>query len=193
MLVSIQDEVAEQVAKSPAAADRAGGLRPRGPDRRLAGRPRHRGRVGLRTDVRRGAASTPTGWSGSPRRSTRSTPTASLQSAIGWLNYTIDSELLMNQIAEASKRISALLADAKQYSQMDRAPIRAPTSTNCCAARMMMFGDRSARTGQGQARHSGQGHRQDPARNPVLSRRSQSGVDQHHRQCDPGDGRAAAR
>jgi signal transduction histidine kinase len=28
----------------------------------------------------------------------------------------------MNQIAEASKRISALLAGAKQYSQMDRAP-----------------------------------------------------------------------
>ena len=28
----------------------------------------------------------------------------------------------MNEIAEASKRISALLAGAKQYSQMDRAP-----------------------------------------------------------------------
>jgi signal transduction histidine kinase len=47
---------------------------------------------------------------------------ASLQGAIGWLRYTIDTELLMNQIAEASKRISALLAGAKQYSQMDRAP-----------------------------------------------------------------------
>jgi signal transduction histidine kinase len=47
---------------------------------------------------------------------------ASLQGAIGWLRYTIDTELLMNQIGEASKRISALLAGAKQYSQMDRAP-----------------------------------------------------------------------
>jgi signal transduction histidine kinase len=46
--------------------------------------------------------------------------TASLQSAIGWLKYTIDTELRMNEIAEASKRISALLAGAKQYSQMDR-------------------------------------------------------------------------
>src|SRR6185312_8763230 len=45
-----------------------------------------------------------------------------LQSAIGWMKYTIDAELMMNQIAEASKRISALLAGAKQYSQMDRAP-----------------------------------------------------------------------
>ena len=46
---------------------------------------------------------------------------ATLPGAIGWLKYTIDNELLMNQIAEASKRISALLAGAKQYSQMDRA------------------------------------------------------------------------
>jgi signal transduction histidine kinase len=46
---------------------------------------------------------------------------ATLPGAIGWLKYTIDTELLMNQIAEASKRISALLAGAKQYSQMDRA------------------------------------------------------------------------
>src|SRR6476659_10117647 len=48
--------------------------------------------------------------------------TASLQGAIGWLKYTIDTEQRMNEIAEASKRISALLAGAKQYSQMDRAP-----------------------------------------------------------------------
>jgi len=47
---------------------------------------------------------------------------ASLQGAIGWLRYTIETELMMNQIGEASKRISALLAGAKQYSQMDRAP-----------------------------------------------------------------------
>ncbi|BBX18506.1 histidine kinase [Mycolicibacterium duvalii] len=46
---------------------------------------------------------------------------ATLPGAVGWLKYTIDNELLMNQIAEASKRISALLAGARQYSQMDRA------------------------------------------------------------------------
>jgi signal transduction histidine kinase len=45
---------------------------------------------------------------------------ASLQSALGWLKYTIDTELRMSEIADASKRISALLAGAKQYSQMDR-------------------------------------------------------------------------
>ncbi|MGV0792800.1 ATP-binding protein [Mycolicibacterium sp. XJ1819] len=46
---------------------------------------------------------------------------ATLQSAIGWLKYAIDTELRMNEIADASKRISGLLAGAKQYSQMDRA------------------------------------------------------------------------
>ena len=53
-LVRMQDEVAEQVAKSNAQrTHRAGDLRPRGPDRRLARRPRHRRRLGLRADVRR--------------------------------------------------------------------------------------------------------------------------------------------
>ena len=47
-----------------------------------------------------------------------------MQKAIHWLNYTVEVELLLNQIAEASKRISALVADAKQYSQMDRAPFQ---------------------------------------------------------------------
>ena len=60
---------------------------------------------------------------------------ASLQSAIGWLKYTIDTELRMNEIADASERISALLAGAKQYSQMDRADYQSPMSTSCCTAR----------------------------------------------------------
>lgn len=50
---------------------------------------------------------------------------ATLQSALGWLKYTIDAELRMNEIADASKRISALLAGAKQYSQMDRSEYQA--------------------------------------------------------------------
>ena len=56
---------------------------------------------------------------------------ASLEEAIRWISYTIESELLMNQISEASRRISALVADAKQYSQMDRAPFQWPTCTTC--------------------------------------------------------------
>jgi len=47
-----------------------------------------------------------------------------VEKAIRWLSYTINGELLLNQISEASKRISALVADVKQYSQMDRAPFQ---------------------------------------------------------------------
>ena len=65
---------------------------------------------------------------------------ASLQGAIGWLKYTIDTELLMNQIAEASKRISALLAGAKQYSQMDRAPYQTADVHELLYSTLMMFG-----------------------------------------------------
>lgn len=66
--------------------------------------------------------------------------TASLQGAIGWLKYTIETELLMNQIGEASKRISALLAGAKQYSQMDRAPYQSANVHELIHSTLMMFG-----------------------------------------------------
>ena len=67
---------------------------------------------------------------------------ASLQGAIGWLKYTIDTELLMNQIAEASQRISALLAGAKQYSQMDRAQYQRANMRDLLKSTLMMFGDK---------------------------------------------------
>ncbi|WP_163888419.1 ATP-binding protein [Mycolicibacterium hippocampi] len=65
---------------------------------------------------------------------------ATLPGAIGWLKYTIDNELLMNQIAEASKRISALLAGAKQYSQMDRAEYQTADIHELLHSTLMMFG-----------------------------------------------------
>jgi len=45
-----------------------------------------------------------------------------LESAIRWIGYTIESELLMNEIADSVTRISALVGAARQYSQLDRAP-----------------------------------------------------------------------
>jgi signal transduction histidine kinase len=66
--------------------------------------------------------------------------TSMLQGAIGWLKYTIETELLMTQIAEASKRISALLAGAKQYSQMDRAPYQSANVHELIHSTLMMFG-----------------------------------------------------
>ena len=48
----------------------------------------------------------------------------------------------MNEIAEASKRISALLAGAKQYSQMDRAPYQSADVHELLRSTIMMFGDK---------------------------------------------------
>jgi signal transduction histidine kinase len=67
---------------------------------------------------------------------------ASLEKAIRWLNATIDGELLLNQISEASKRISALVADAKQYSQMDRAPFQVANVHDLLRSTLSMFADR---------------------------------------------------
>ena len=49
-------------------------------------------------------------------------PPESLVSAVHWLYYTIDTELLMKEITDSTTRISTLLEAAKQYSQMDRSP-----------------------------------------------------------------------
>ncbi|MFF4899606.1 ATP-binding protein [Streptomyces sp. NPDC001068] len=47
-----------------------------------------------------------------------------LPNSIHWLNYTIETELLMNEIEDSTIRISSLVDAAKQYSQLDRAPYR---------------------------------------------------------------------
>ena len=112
---------------------------------------------------------------------------ATLQSAIGWLKYTIDTELSVNRIAEASKRISALLAGTKQYSQMDRAPYQSADVHELLHSTLMMFG---AKVGSGGPIRVVKEFDKSLARIALLSRRSQPGVDQHHRQRHPGDGRS---
>jgi signal transduction histidine kinase len=47
---------------------------------------------------------------------------ATLDGAVHWLNYTVETELLMNEIEDSTNRISSLVGAAKQYSQLDRAP-----------------------------------------------------------------------
>lgn len=46
----------------------------------------------------------------------------SLEGAMRWLNYTVETELLMNEIEDSTTRVSTLVTAAKQYSQLDRAP-----------------------------------------------------------------------
>jgi signal transduction histidine kinase len=48
----------------------------------------------------------------------------------------------MNQLVEASQRISALVADAKQYSQMDRAPFQVADVHDLLKSTVTMFADR---------------------------------------------------
>ena len=149
VLVSIQDEVAEQVAKSKAqeltaleASDREDQIGDWLEDHGISSAwdfaPTFVD-AGLDTDwLERISASVD-----------EVDASASLQGAIGWLKYTIDTELLMNQIGEASKRISALLAGAKQYSQMDRAPYQSADVHELLHSTLMMFGDRIGKDGNG--------------------------------------------
>ncbi|BCI54753.1 histidine kinase [Mycolicibacterium litorale] len=48
--------------------------------------------------------------------------TAALRDAVRSLSSTVETELLLTEIADATKRISVLVDQVKQYSQLDRAP-----------------------------------------------------------------------
>jgi signal transduction histidine kinase len=71
-----------------------------------------------------------------------------LEGAIHWLHHTVEIELLLNQISEASKRISALVADARQYSQMDRAPFQVADVHELLHSTLVMFADRLSKDGK---------------------------------------------
>ncbi|HEX3789747.1 MAG TPA: ATP-binding protein [Pseudonocardiaceae bacterium] len=45
-----------------------------------------------------------------------------LEAMLRWLNYTIDTELLMTEIEDSITRVSTLVTAARQYSQLDRVP-----------------------------------------------------------------------
>jgi signal transduction histidine kinase len=47
---------------------------------------------------------------------------AHLGRAMAWINDTVETELLMREITDATTRVSNLVGAAKQYSQLDRAP-----------------------------------------------------------------------
>jgi signal transduction histidine kinase len=149
VLVSIQDEVAEQVAKSKSvelsaleASDREDAIGDWLESHDIVGAWDYAPTfvdAGLDTD-----------WLERILASVDAVDaSASLQGALGWLKYTIDTELRMNEIAEASKRISALLAGAKQYSQMDRGVYQSADVHELLRSTMMMFGDKIGMAGKG--------------------------------------------
>ncbi|MBO0730342.1 MAG: hypothetical protein J2P57_13865 [Acidimicrobiaceae bacterium] len=53
-----------------------------------------------------------------------SLPPDALEAAVRWLNYSVETELLLTEIEDSVNRISNLVGAAKQYSQMGKAPYR---------------------------------------------------------------------
>jgi signal transduction histidine kinase len=62
-----------------------------------------------------------------------------VESAVRWLTYTVDTELLMSEIDDSVSRISGLLNAAKQYSQLDRAPHQVVDVHDLLDATMVML------------------------------------------------------
>ncbi|MFI6490098.1 ATP-binding protein [Streptomyces sp. NPDC050564] len=62
-----------------------------------------------------------------------------LQGAVHWLNYTVETELLMNEIEDSTSRISHLVDAAKQYSQLDRAPYQVADVHELLDSTLMML------------------------------------------------------
>jgi signal transduction histidine kinase len=67
-------------------------------------------------------------------------PEGALDGAVRWLGYTIESELLMNEIGDSTNRISALVGAAKQYSQLDRSPYQVTDVHELLDSTLMMLG-----------------------------------------------------
>jgi signal transduction histidine kinase len=63
-----------------------------------------------------------------------------LEGAMRWLNYTVETELLMNEIEDSTNRISVLVGAAKQYSQLDRAPYRVIDVHELIDSTLLMLG-----------------------------------------------------
>ncbi|MGV9676349.1 ATP-binding protein [Nocardia sp. NPDC003482] len=120
-LVQLQEEAATQVAKAPdltplEAADREDEL-----GEWLSGHGIANGWDIAPTFVQAGFD---IDWLEKVAATLEGAETSVFEGAIRWLNYTVETELLMNEITDSTARISKLVNAAKQYSQMDRAPFQ---------------------------------------------------------------------
>jgi signal transduction histidine kinase len=68
-----------------------------------------------------------------------SIPESAREGAVRWLNYTLETELLMNEIDDATTRISTLVSAAKQYSQLDRAPFQVVDIHDLISSTLLML------------------------------------------------------
>jgi signal transduction histidine kinase len=70
---------------------------------------------------------------------------SALRGAVHWLNYTVETELLMNEIADSTTRISNLVDASKQYSQLDRAPHQVVDVHELLDSTLMMLSEKIGR------------------------------------------------
>ncbi len=62
------------------------------------------------------------------------------EGAVRWLNYTVETELLMDEIRDSTTRISTLVSAAKQYSQLDRAAFQVIDVHELLDSTLLMLG-----------------------------------------------------
>jgi signal transduction histidine kinase len=62
-----------------------------------------------------------------------------LEPTLRWLNYTVETELLMDEIEDSTTRVSTLVGAAKQYSQLDRAPYQVVDVTDLLTSTLLMM------------------------------------------------------
>jgi signal transduction histidine kinase len=133
-LIELQERAAELVAKAPSlspieASDREDALTDWLDDRRIAN-----------------------GWDMAPIFVQAGLDTAwldhvaatvdegALEGALRWLSYTVETELLMNEIEDSTTRISTLVGAAKQYSQLDRGPYQVVNVHELLDSTLLMLG-----------------------------------------------------
>ena len=62
-----------------------------------------------------------------------------LEPALRWLSYTVETELLMDEIEDSTTRVSTLVGAAKQYSQLDRAPFQVVDVRDLLSSTVLML------------------------------------------------------
>ena len=159
------------------------GVGARGRAHRLARRPRGRRdswELAPSSSARAPRPSSSTSSRPVPRRRCSREPSA------GWPT-PLETELLLDEITDSVTRISTLVAAAKQYSHMDRAPFERADIHDGLKSTLSMLAGKLAGLDRGE------GARPDAAAGAGLRRRAEPGVDQPDRQRGAGDGRRRAR
>jgi signal transduction histidine kinase len=69
----------------------------------------------------------------------RAVPEGSIEAAVRWIAYAVETETLMGEITDATTRIGNLVGAARQYSQLDRAPFQEVDLRDLLKSTMVMM------------------------------------------------------